>query len=421
MKENNSHNGRGDLGIFMSHKWQVWRPRKDDGKMMSEAEAQAYEAENHSRIGSNVFFIGGITNVPPKYFQRHVEFLMSRINNMRYGHGKNPALALMHTEGDLAKHEGYLRDYICYRIDQNAVEWSDLVVCEATVPSTGTGQELERAFQSGKPIIMMARAAVDGQRVEPLHYYGERVKKPGEEKPEVVDLDTLPSLGGISPMIRGNPNVVAVIIYESENQGLRDLTTVMEEFFHDTHLSTKRHTRLMEHRKMLRGLEERGSFQGVQVPDKMSWLLERRPKEALKILKGQVAKDYASWKVAEQLFEHEFALRHPEDVEHDLRDNREPQFRKLQLPNSKAIITEITSGEKQKPQEIALPGKEEFTHIRFTKYRPNHPPMLAERALRRGISRQTVDKLEQLAKDTVEKEKQAGETYSKRHKRTHTI
>ena len=211
----------------------------------------------------------------------------------------------------------------------------------------------------------------------------------------------MPSLGGISPMIRGNPNVVAVIVYDDENQGLKDLTTVMETLFQDKHLITRRQERLDKDQKILRLLTNRRSYEGVDLNGDHWSLIGNTIDEGIETMKKAVKKDVASLQAARKLYEFGYAIKHPEEIEHDLRDSREKQNPVRKPPSA--------------------PDGEEFTHIRFTPYRSNYPPLLPERAQRERLKPETIHKLEQHTKATVEVEKTYGETYRQKHKKTHTI
>ncbi len=400
--EKQSVNGGEGAQIYYPHGFKKWVPKDIHGKPLSEDDARRFrDANNGSLVGSNIFFVGGITNVPPEYFQRHIEFLIARMWNMWFGHNKNPALALLDTESELGKTPEDKRAPVCYNIDQKAVEWSNLIIAEASVPSTGTGQELERAVSSGKPIILMVRRVVRDMEVKPLTYYAETKPHGTDKKGDVVEIKTLPGLGGVSPMVQGNPNVVAVIVYDDENAALKKLSTVMEEIFDDKHLSEHRKRRLEEDRKLYSDLTRRLDYFsgkteeslnlkadekriyrelkkevgggepgmnhlciGINVPERHDNLLRMKPKDAIAFLKGELKDDFKYLDSSRRLFNFTYSLRHPDDIKADVVRPGDPLPPERHPPiGAKGIM---------------------YSHIRMTHERPSYPPTFPERVRRDG-------------------------------------
>jgi hypothetical protein len=179
----------------------------------------------------NVFIVGGITHVPPEEYPDHLHFLMQMANMLRFRYELNPSFALLDNEVWLKDVPRDSRAQECYRIDQASVDWAGLVIAELSVPSTGTGQELERAFQNNTPVVVMAKQEMRREVTPSIEYYTEGAK--GKVDKHKVQRGA----GGISLMIEGNPSVVGPPIIYGNNghagrsEALHRLDEVLQERF----------------------------------------------------------------------------------------------------------------------------------------------------------------------------------------------
>jgi hypothetical protein len=179
----------------------------------------------------NVFLVGAITHVPEKEYPDHIYFLMQVANMLRFRYELNPSFALLDNEVWLKEKPRVQRAAECYRVDQASVEWAGLVVAELTVSSTGTGQELERAYRNGTPIILMAAGDIRKGLTPETTYYTERTD--GTIEKHRIQRGA----GSVSLMVEGNPSVMKPpIIYSDQgrrgkSEALHKLDKMLRERF----------------------------------------------------------------------------------------------------------------------------------------------------------------------------------------------
>lgn len=179
----------------------------------------------------DVFLVGGITHVPEKDFPEHIDFFGAMSMLLQFRYGLNPSFALRDNEVSLKTMSQAEKKWACYEMDQQSVRHSGLVIADLSVPSTGTGQELEEANHMGVPVIAMAKREVRQEVTPQVKYYVE--KTDGEIRENMVQRGS----GNISLMVEGNPAIVQpVIIYENNGgQGrtaaLKRLDDVLQKEF----------------------------------------------------------------------------------------------------------------------------------------------------------------------------------------------
>jgi hypothetical protein len=170
----------------------------------------------------NVFIVGGITHVPEHEFPEHVDFFgaMSLMLQMRYG--LNPSFALLDNEVWLRRLPRDKRALECYRIDQASVEWAGILIADLSVPSTGTGQELERAQLNNTPIILLAKEEMR-KEVTPYIEYETQTTSGKTLKHKIMR-----GTGAISLMVEGNPSIVQPpLIYSNDGAKGRSIALKM--------------------------------------------------------------------------------------------------------------------------------------------------------------------------------------------------
>ncbi|MCL6089302.1 MAG: nucleoside 2-deoxyribosyltransferase [Candidatus Marsarchaeota archaeon] len=166
----------------------------------------------------NSFLISGITNVPRSLFPYHMEMIHAVRMMLQYRYNVVFSSALLDNESKLGAVPPSQRAREVYEVDQQSVEWSDFIIAELSVPSTGTGQELERARQAGKPIIALIQAQT--RTASAIKYHMEVYDGTLEERRIFV------GKGGLSLMVEGNPAVEAVLTYPNDTLKTRMLQAI---------------------------------------------------------------------------------------------------------------------------------------------------------------------------------------------------
>lgn len=147
-----------------------------------------------------IYIACGLTHIPRRKFQSYVKRLhqlaqeLSEIGDIKY--------ALIHSDPQLALLNEEDKAQACYSWDRKMVESADLIIAEASYPSTGLGIELQIAESKKIPIILCYRRS-KSNKAEPIEY-----TNPDKEK-HYLQIGS----GYISLMALGLPNVAKVISY----------------------------------------------------------------------------------------------------------------------------------------------------------------------------------------------------------------
>src|SRR5687767_13691920 len=99
----------------------------------------------------------GLTHVPRDVFLDYVAQL-HRIAAELERTGTKVMYALKHSDPQLAEKPFEEKARLCYLWDRELVEKADVLIAEATYPSTGLGIEMQIAESCGKPIIICFQA-----------------------------------------------------------------------------------------------------------------------------------------------------------------------------------------------------------------------------------------------------------------------
>lgn len=179
----------------------------------------------------NVFLLGGITHVPQDQFPDHLDYFMAMNNLVRFMYQANPQFALLDNETRLMGVKDHdLKAYACDHVDMESVRGAKLCIAELSVPSTGTGAEIQEANHQGIPIIALAKRELREKVTPPVRYYAE--KYTGDPKVDVREVQR--GSGGISLMIEGNDAIKQLIVYdnngrEGRSKGLAMLNNAIED------------------------------------------------------------------------------------------------------------------------------------------------------------------------------------------------
>jgi hypothetical protein len=103
-------------------------------------------------------YIGcGLTHVPRgQIFDDHISFIHGLASELK-AVGHQVRYALVNSDPQLAEKPFKEGARLCYLWDRNMVEEADLLIAEASFPSTGLGIEMQLAEAKGTPIVLCFR------------------------------------------------------------------------------------------------------------------------------------------------------------------------------------------------------------------------------------------------------------------------
>lgn len=166
----------------------------------------------------NIYVACGLTHVPRSEFDRYVLFLHSLANHLTTHLGAEVKYALRDSDPQLAERPPIDRARLCYLWDRQMVEWADVVVAEASFPSTGLGIEMQIAEANGTPIVVAYRVA-EAHKAPPVQY----------KNPNRTTHSLQLGEGYVSLMALGLPSVFKVVPYTSEAEGQSLLLDALSE------------------------------------------------------------------------------------------------------------------------------------------------------------------------------------------------
>lgn len=161
-----------------------------------------------------IYIACGLTHVPREEFGPYVlliEGLAQRLELLGYAEVK---YALRNSDPQLAEKPLADRARLCYLWDKEMVEWADVVVAEASYPSTGLGIELQIASSQGTPIVLTFRLE-ERHRAKPVQY----------QTPDQKVHDLQLGEGYVSLMALGLPSLFKVAPYKDAEEAI----SVIEE------------------------------------------------------------------------------------------------------------------------------------------------------------------------------------------------
>ncbi len=156
----------------------------------------------------NIYISCGLTHVPRPDFSGYVSFIHSLAAHVALNTGAEVKYALKDSDPQLAHKPFAERARLCYLWDREMVEWADVVVAEASYPSTGLGIELQIAENNNTPIVMCFNESLKHQAA-PVEY----------ESPDESRHSLQIGEGYVSLMALGLPSVLKVVRYSSQSSG----------------------------------------------------------------------------------------------------------------------------------------------------------------------------------------------------------
>lgn len=116
-----------------------------------------------------IYIACGLTHVPREEFGAYVSLIEEMAQRLERERQVEVKYALRHSDPQLAEKPFADRARLCYLWDKEMVEWADVIVAEASYPSTGLGIELQIASSRATPIVLAFRLD-DRHRAEPVQY-----------------------------------------------------------------------------------------------------------------------------------------------------------------------------------------------------------------------------------------------------------
>ncbi len=163
----------------------------------------------------------GLTHVPRETFDSYVAFI-HRLASALMANGSNTVTyALLNSDPQLAEKPFGERARLCYLWDRDLVEKADVLVAEASYPSTGLGIEMQIAENEGKPIIICFKAANETRAV-PVEY----------ENPDRSHHALQIGEGYVTLMALGIPSVVRIVRYEYDDDAIAQVLEAIASLKH---------------------------------------------------------------------------------------------------------------------------------------------------------------------------------------------
>jgi hypothetical protein len=163
-------------------------------------------------------YIGcGLTHVPREIFADYVAYLHALADALR----TIPAVArvryaLVDSDPQLASKPAPHRAALCYEWDRRMVEDAELMIAEASFPSTGLGIEMQIAETAGIPLIMLI-GDLGINRADRAHY----------ENPDHSEHDLQIGEGIVSLMALGLPAIRRTIRYKTFDEAIAEATAAV--------------------------------------------------------------------------------------------------------------------------------------------------------------------------------------------------
>ena len=163
-----------------------------------------------------IYIACALTHVPRgAIFEQHVAFI-HKIAEKLDSAGHRVMYALVNSDPQLASKPFDERARLCYLWDRNMVEQAELVIAEASFPSTGVGIEMQIAESKGTPIIVCFRD-FGTNKVESVVY----------ENPDHSRHSLQVGHGFVTLMALGVPTIFKVLLYSDDQDGIAKVMTTV--------------------------------------------------------------------------------------------------------------------------------------------------------------------------------------------------
>lgn len=156
-----------------------------------------------------IYLACGLTHVPRSEFPAYVNLIQGLAEHLTGLNNIEVKYALRDSDPQLGQKPFADQARLCYAWDREMVEWADLVVAEASFPSTGLGIELQIACAHNTPIIVAFKLD-ERHKAPPIKY-----RTPDH------DLHSLQlGEGYVSLMALGLPTIAQVLPYGNDADAL---------------------------------------------------------------------------------------------------------------------------------------------------------------------------------------------------------
>lgn len=150
--------------------------------------------------------------MPRDSFQNYVALIHDIAQKISVGAECAVKYALKDSDPQLADRPFEDRARLCYSWDRQMVEWADILIAEATYPSTGLGIELQIAENKSIPIILCFNGS-ESNKAEPVDY----------ENPDHSRHSLQLGEGYITLMALGLPSLYKILPYSNKDQIISNL------------------------------------------------------------------------------------------------------------------------------------------------------------------------------------------------------
>jgi hypothetical protein len=166
-----------------------------------------------------IYIACALTHVPRgTIFEEHVAFIHGLAETFKNA-GHDVMYALVNSDPQLATKPFEERARLCYSWDRHMVERSEVIVAEASFPSTGLGIEMQIAESKGIPIILCFRD-FGVNKVENVSY----------ETPDHSRHSLQVGDGFVTLMALGVPTIFKVVRYSDRQDGLSKVASALDLF-----------------------------------------------------------------------------------------------------------------------------------------------------------------------------------------------
>jgi hypothetical protein len=166
-----------------------------------------------------IYIACALTHVPRgALFEEHISFIHGLAENLKSA-GHEVTYALVNSDPQLASKPFEERARLCYLWDRSMVEQAEVIIGEASFPSTGLGIEMQLAENKGIPIILCFRD-FGSNKVEHVSY----------ENPDHSRHTLQVGDGFVTLMALGVPSIFKVVRYSDRRDGIAKVIGALDLF-----------------------------------------------------------------------------------------------------------------------------------------------------------------------------------------------
>jgi hypothetical protein len=163
-----------------------------------------------------IYIACGLTHVPRVEFGDYVQLIERVADHLEKKLGAQVKYALRDSDPQLAQKPLSDRARLCYLWDKDMVEWADILIAEASFPSTGLGIEMQLACSQETPTILAFRLD-EKHRAQPVQYRASGT--------EIHSLQL--GEGYVSLMALGLPSLFKVVPYRDTSHAQSEIATAV--------------------------------------------------------------------------------------------------------------------------------------------------------------------------------------------------